>query len=248
MMDETQSRPAFRIRGETRLKNARLVEAREEVGMTQAAFAKHVGIPAGDYNAYENMREYPRPKHAKILSEFCNCTLEELFPVELKKYAEGEEPRKLLQMAEIEPSRLLGPVRREALLAPAPTTPEDDLEAATRQDQIHVALSQLGEKEREVLTKYFGLDGEEPMTLQEISAWYQEHGISRGPQRIGQIKEKALAQLRRKQIALPLEQFHREVSDAPDFIAPHDEIGKDGVVRVGRLRAWCELQRQQRIG
>jgi RNA polymerase primary sigma factor len=53
------------------------------------------------------------------------------------------------------------------------------------------ALNTLSERERVILTLYFGLNGEDPLTLEEIG---KELGLTR--ERIRQIKEKAIQRLR----------------------------------------------------
>jgi len=69
-------------------------------------------------------------------------------------------------------------------------------------DSIEEVLSTLKEREAKILRLYFGLDGQEPMTLEEIGSMM---GITR--ERVRQIKEKALARLRHVSRARALESF-----------------------------------------
>jgi len=62
--------------------------------------------------------------------------------------------------------------------------------------RIQGMVSGLDEKEREVIRMRFGLDGEEPKTLQEIG---EEMGLSR--ERIRQIESRAKEKLRRSREA-----------------------------------------------
>jgi RNA polymerase primary sigma factor len=65
---------------------------------------------------------------------------------------------------------------------------------------VSSAMGVLGKRETEVLTMYFGLDGKDPRTLEEIGARY---GITR--ERVRQIKDRALWRLRRSEQGRVLE-------------------------------------------
>jgi RNA polymerase primary sigma factor len=69
-------------------------------------------------------------------------------------------------------------------------------------ESIEEALASLKERESKILRLYFGLDGSEPMTLEEIGALL---GITR--ERVRQIKEKALSRLRHVSRARSLESY-----------------------------------------
>ena len=69
-------------------------------------------------------------------------------------------------------------------------------------DTIEVALASLKEREAKILTLYFGLDDQEPITLEEIGSIL---GVTR--ERVRQIKEKALVRLRHASRAKFLETF-----------------------------------------
>jgi RNA polymerase primary sigma factor len=69
-------------------------------------------------------------------------------------------------------------------------------------ESIEEALASLKERESKILRLYFGLDGQEPLTLEEIGALL---GITR--ERVRQIKEKALSRLRHVSRARSLESY-----------------------------------------
>jgi RNA polymerase primary sigma factor len=73
---------------------------------------------------------------------------------------------------------------------------EGEMIRASFEEQIRRILDELDDKEREVICLRFGLDGEEPRTLQEIGELL---GLSR--ERIRQIESKAKEKLRRNQRA-----------------------------------------------
>jgi RNA polymerase primary sigma factor len=82
-----------------------------------------------------------------------------------------------------------------------PTPDEQTFEKALT-EAVEESLSGLKERESKILRLYFGLDGEEPMTLEQIGALL---GITR--ERVRQIKEKALSRLRHVSRARALESF-----------------------------------------
>src|SRR5919202_1057147 len=82
-----------------------------------------------------------------------------------------------------------------------PTPDEMTFEKALT-ESIEEALSHLKEREAKILRLYFGIDGEEPMTLEQIGSLL---GITR--ERVRQIKEKALSRLRHVSRARALESY-----------------------------------------
>jgi RNA polymerase primary sigma factor len=81
-------------------------------------------------------------------------------------------------------------------------TPEDQTFERALTEAIEESLSSLKEREAKILRLYFGLDGEEPMTLEQIGSLL---GITR--ERVRQIKEKALSRLRHVSRARALESY-----------------------------------------
>ena len=80
--------------------------------------------------------------------------------------------------------------------------PEDEAYQHALKNTIEEALATLKEREAKILSLYFGLDDQEPMTLEEIGSLL---GITR--ERVRQIKEKALLRLRHASRARFLETF-----------------------------------------
>jgi RNA polymerase primary sigma factor len=70
--------------------------------------------------------------------------------------------------------------------------PENELMSQSLRDEIRNNLLNLTLREREVIADYYGLDGEQPLTLDEIG---QKIGLTR--ERVRQIKERALRRLRK---------------------------------------------------
>jgi RNA polymerase primary sigma factor len=80
--------------------------------------------------------------------------------------------------------------------------PDDETFERALSDSVEEVLGTLKEREAKILRLYYGLDGTEPMTLEEIGGLL---GITR--ERVRQIKEKALARLRHVSRARSLESF-----------------------------------------
>jgi RNA polymerase primary sigma factor len=80
--------------------------------------------------------------------------------------------------------------------------PEDEAYEHALKETVEETLSTLKEREAKILRLYFGLDEEDPMTLEEIGSLM---GITR--ERVRQIKEKALQRLRHASRARFLETF-----------------------------------------
>ena len=70
-------------------------------------------------------------------------------------------------------------------------TPDDDLMADSLRVEINRALNTLTQREREVVSYFFGLNGQNMLTLEEIG---NQMGLTR--ERVRQIKEKAVRRLR----------------------------------------------------
>ncbi len=69
--------------------------------------------------------------------------------------------------------------------------PEDELKEESLHHEIERALSSLENREADIIRLYFGIDTDQPKTLEQIG---QEYNLTR--ERIRQIKEKALRKLR----------------------------------------------------
>ena len=81
-------------------------------------------------------------------------------------------------------------------------TPDEEMFETALSESVHEALAGLKERESKILRLYFGLDGSEPMTLEQIGAVLN---ITR--ERVRQIKEKALSRLRHVSRARALESY-----------------------------------------
>ncbi|HID95950.1 MAG TPA: sigma-70 family RNA polymerase sigma factor [Candidatus Latescibacteria bacterium] len=81
-------------------------------------------------------------------------------------------------------------------------SPDEDLMQDALKDDIEKALGTLNAREAEVITLYFGLNGKQPLTLEEIG---ERFGLTR--ERVRQIKEKAIRRLRHASRSRPLRTY-----------------------------------------
>ncbi|MBL7777238.1 MAG: RNA polymerase sigma factor RpoD/SigA [Chitinophagales bacterium] len=70
-------------------------------------------------------------------------------------------------------------------------TAEDEMMQQTVKNTLNDALSQFSEREAEIISSYFGLNGRAPLTLEEIGEHY---GLTR--ERVRQIKERCIQKLK----------------------------------------------------
>ena len=102
---------------------------------------------------------------------------------------------------EQEPDRRLGDLLPdETLRAFDEVLSEGDL-----REEIQTAMGALTRGEARVLRMYYGLDGQEPMTLEEIGKY-----VGRTRERVRQIKEKALQKLRHPNRSEVLKEYYGE--------------------------------------
>ncbi len=80
--------------------------------------------------------------------------------------------------------------------------PDSTLMKESLQVEINKVLSTLKDREAEIIKLYFGLDGDRPLTLEEIGEHFQ---LTR--ERVRQIKEKALRRLRHRSRLEPLRKY-----------------------------------------
>ena len=80
--------------------------------------------------------------------------------------------------------------------------PDAGLMRESLRQEIEKVLSTLKPREAEIIKLYFGLDGDRPLTLEEIGEYFQ---LTR--ERVRQIKEKALRRLRHRSRLEPLRKY-----------------------------------------
>lgn len=210
------------------VRNNALQQRREELGMNQAALCRAVGLQPSLYSAFESMKKSPIGEKgewllpALKLAEFHGVPIDELFPQEVLQMKGGVRQTSL---DVVEFARL------------AAAGPEELLLLREQIGNVRPLLSKVVTKtEAKVLVERFGLDDEEER--EHKLAHIADHlKLSRA--RVGQIKETALAKLRKA----------GEEGDVPNYIvastkrALHFGYGVSGHSLRSHDRRMMDLQR-----
>lgn len=165
-----------------RAKNNLLLEKREALGYTQLQMADHCDVSLGIYSNAERLQHIPFAQAEKIAFIF-EIKLEELFPNWLELFGDlvnNKNNYLIMDNSYIE-KRL---VNNEAFGG-------QNLLKESFHTDLDRALNNLSTKESEVIRMYFGLNGEVPLTLDEIG-----ERVLLTKERVRQIKERALRRLR----------------------------------------------------
>ncbi len=174
---------------EIKIKNNYLFTKMQEYGVKNAAqLAKAIGATSTSVGRYLNLTTPPYTKKGELkeipkkLCDLFYCAIEELFPAEhlenaLDKNIVVTEKNK----HELLPSRMLETDDPSVAL----------IEQETAQGVKQAVAKSLNEREQKVLALRFGLEDEDPHTLEQVGALF---GVSRN--RIKQIEAKALRKLR----------------------------------------------------
>lgn len=108
----------------------------------------------------------------------------------------------------------------EGLVAAIPSaipSPERLLVSRDSRELVHRTVNDLPVRERDIMTKRFGLDGQEPRTLEQIGEVY---GVTR--ERIRQIESKVLKRLAKKDVLRQLDS-----TPPPDRRSPEEDEEED---------------------
>lgn len=187
-------------------KNAALVEAREEAGLTSTQIAKEIGLHKGHYFRIEAMNNYPsKDLQRKICDYFRSQDVfvleEDLFPEELKYIAKGEELDKpeIISLDDIDEDILI-------------VNPEEELDHRELKRVLDEVLDTLknfrpsivrnSKRHEEVIRYRFGIDVDK-LTYKELTTIL---GVTK--ERVRQIENKALKALKHPTRARKLRVFY----------------------------------------
>lgn len=177
---------------------------RQSVTRAIADQARTIRIPVHMVEAINKVQRHQRALSQELERE---PTIEELArKTELKP----GQVREMLRIS-MDPLSLDSPVGEEAgsqmadfIEDKGAVMPADVATANSLSEQIMAALDGLSDREKEVVRLRFGLDGDQPQTLEEVG---KRFGVTR--ERIRQIEAKTLAKLRHPQRKQQLEDYLR---------------------------------------
>jgi len=176
-----------------KLRNNQLVERREALNMSAPQVARAIGISYGCYLDYENMKHKPFHKHsgdikgsAEKISKFFGASVSTLWSHEIQAIHKNILVRKFSG----EQARELVGEHTARLALP----PDKILEHRELRMQVQKVMKQfLTEREYEVVSLRYGLDGQPPATLADIAQRLQPPVQG---SRVAQIADKALRKLK----------------------------------------------------
>ena len=170
-----------------RAKNHRFMDERRDRGLSQLQAADFIGVSAQALGGYERLRKIPNPKHAQKIADFYDKPIEYLFPEVIQLATDcgmGEVKSYLFDQRQIEGMHTEN-------LKYLMESPEKMVNERELKEQIERSLDTLTPREASVINMYYGLDGEEKISLEEIA---DKFSLTR--ERVRQIKEKAIRRLR----------------------------------------------------
>jgi len=177
------------------VKNTKLVEAREKIGLTQRKLAKELGLSEITYFNWESLYSYPSPENKKKILDFYNSKgivlkEEEVFPERLKQF---NLPREYNLYRELK-DRFTSFYFTDPY--DLPSTNKNELEeflTAKEFSEKVFGLKKLNDREKEVIKMRFGFNKEGEETLEEIGI---KLNLTR--ERVRQIEVGALNKIRKK--------------------------------------------------
>jgi len=189
----SRERKEFHI--EVRVRNNLLLSRRIDLDLSQQALAKKIGISHGMYLKYENLITCPykkaydgefygewKPTALKI-ADFYKVLPEDLWPDVVLSV---EKNRVFREASAAQFGNMIGNSTRLAALPP-----DEHLEKKRMKEQCLEVLDKMGQRNKELVVKHFGLDGEPSMDMAELG---EHFGICRG--RVNEIIKIALRRMR----------------------------------------------------
>ena len=188
------------IRVTAKAQNAILARLVDEFG-SQVALCKELGISTGTFSGWLNFRTTLKCRQGKglgslgakraasiiiKLEKLTGRNIRDIFP-KLTKEELSLLAKKRVQEATVQRTAITSSVETKYLTYEHDFTLPEKTELA---EKIHASLDCLNERERKIISEYYGLDGQGSRTLDEVGKTMGLH-----KSRVGQIKEVAIRKL-----------------------------------------------------
>jgi len=188
-IEEIESESLVRLRLITH--NARLVDTRKELGITQPVMAQRVSVSRGRLRDIENLRAIPTEEEIVKIAYTLEKPTDYLFPESLLSAVEaGVFSRRKVELTAPQVISLTE-AQHLRLTYDGETTLIEEVSRTLLAEEINTVLETLKPIEQRVLRLRFGLEGKGSKTLEEVG---RVIGVQR--ERIRQIEYQALRKLR----------------------------------------------------
>lgn len=230
------------VRVLVRIKNNRMLERREALGLTQPKMADVIGMYRSRYSDLENLKRSPVEggewtRDALQVAEYYDCDPEELFPESVLAIKQSSVVRKM-DVADLAPLALSSHSVR--MLTP----PDESMLREELEKHVQDSMKLLKPREMDLLVKYHGFE-DEPQTLRQIGK-ESSHG-STSVNRQAQIKRSAEWKMRKmvyggyiRDNPLPMSAF---VSPKPDDV---EEVAREARKEAARIKQSATRERHLR--
>lgn len=173
---------AFKVKA----KNGVLQEFIDKKGWSQSEFARQLGCSIGCVGHWFNMISYPKTQ--ELMTRLCKLvgtTEDQIFPQIFKDKDFLMLKKNITFYKQVDPERLMNGEGLTAIEAPTGETDH------TMIDNLWKILDDLSFREKQILIRKYGLDGNPPETLEAIG-----NALMISRTRVGQIMNHAMRKLR----------------------------------------------------
>ncbi len=167
--------------------NLAMRQARREANLTQGQLSEMTGIHPSQISGIERLCQPVNERQATEIALVLGYDIDYLFPLETRQFR-SVQTRSIEFVTIVESLDALPLEELETLCLP---NPERVFESKELTEMIRTTVKTLPLREQAILNYKFGLDGQEPMTLEAIG---DKMGITR--ERIRQIQDRAMRRLR----------------------------------------------------
>ena len=180
----------MKLRATTRIRNHKMLEARESLGLNQQQAADLCGIKKATYMRLECL-DYPKEFSEKTQNIICKISFALEIPTDdimTEELAGAIVQNKTVKVATVTTERMLDYIKRENRMILQ--SPSDIIDKEDDLDLIKQFIEKLSYREKETLKLRYGLDGEGCYTRGEIGRIFKVT-----LERVKQIEEKAIRKL-----------------------------------------------------